>query len=87
VKQQEVRIRNLERELKAAREEICKLKTGNLSSNFMQQENSGIWEKPKHSKSGFHTFSANDAGQVQLSSKFSIMATDALEVRQQSQVC
>jgi hypothetical protein len=36
VKQQELRIRNLEKELKAAREETCKLKTGNVSSNITQ---------------------------------------------------
>jgi hypothetical protein len=72
--------------IKAAREEICKLKTRNVSSNFMQQENSGNWEKPKHSKTRFQRFSANDAGQVQLSNKFSILATDALQVGQQSQV-
>jgi hypothetical protein len=41
VKQQEDRIRHLEKELKAAREEICKLKAGNVSSNFMEQNNSG----------------------------------------------
>jgi hypothetical protein len=41
VKQQEGRIRNLEREKKAAREEICKLKAGSVSSNFMEQDNSG----------------------------------------------
>jgi hypothetical protein len=70
----------------AAREEICKLKTGNVSSNFMQQENSGNWENPKHSKSRFQMFCANDAGQVQLSNKFSILATDAFQVRQQSPV-
>jgi uncharacterized coiled-coil DUF342 family protein len=40
VKQQEVRIRQLEKELKAAREEICKLRAGNVSSNFMEQDNS-----------------------------------------------
>jgi hypothetical protein len=38
VKQQEVRIRNLEEELKAAREEMCKLKTDNVSNN-VQVEN------------------------------------------------
>jgi hypothetical protein len=69
VKQQGERIRNLEKELKAAREEICKPKTGNVSSSFMQQENSGNWEKPKLYKSRFWRFSANDAGQVQLSNK------------------
>jgi hypothetical protein len=35
VKQWEVRMRNLERKLKAAKEKICKLKRGNVSSNFM----------------------------------------------------
>lgn len=64
VKQQEVIIMNLERELKAAREEIYKLKTGIVISNFMKQENSGIWEKPKHSESRFERFSANDAVEV-----------------------
>jgi hypothetical protein len=34
VKQQEGIIRYLEKELKAAREEICKLKEGNLSRDF-----------------------------------------------------
>jgi hypothetical protein len=41
VKQQEERIRHLEKELKAAMEEICNLKAGNVSSNFMEQEKSG----------------------------------------------
>jgi hypothetical protein len=36
VKQQEERIRHVENELKLAREEICKLKAGNVSSNFME---------------------------------------------------
>jgi hypothetical protein len=45
VKQQEDRIRHLEKELKAAREEICKLKAGNVGSNFMEQDNSGNWKK------------------------------------------
>lgn len=70
---------NLERELKAATEEIYKLKTGNVS-NFMKQNNSGIWEKPKYSKSRFQRFSANDAGEVQLSNRFSILVTDSVEV-------
>jgi hypothetical protein len=41
--QQERRIRNLAKELKAARKDICKLKAGNVSSNFMEQDNSGNW--------------------------------------------
>jgi hypothetical protein len=61
VKQQEGRIRHLEKELKAAREEICKLKAGNVSSNFMEQDNSRNWEKTKNSNSRSHRFSANDA--------------------------
>jgi hypothetical protein len=40
VKQQEGRIRHLEKELKAAREKICKLRAGNVSSNFMEEDNS-----------------------------------------------
>jgi hypothetical protein len=35
VQQREKRIRHMEKELKAAREQICKLKAGNVSSNFM----------------------------------------------------
>jgi hypothetical protein len=44
VKRQD-RIRHLEHELKAAREDICKLKAGNVSSNFKEQDNSGNWKK------------------------------------------
>jgi hypothetical protein len=40
MKQQEGKITHLEKELKAAREEICKLKAGNISSNFVEQDNS-----------------------------------------------
>jgi hypothetical protein len=39
-KQQEGRIRHLGKELEAVREEIHKLKVGNVSSNFMQE----IWK-------------------------------------------
>jgi hypothetical protein len=31
----------MEKELEAAREDICKLKAGNVSSNFMVLDNSG----------------------------------------------
>jgi hypothetical protein len=40
LKQQRERIRHLEKELKAAREVICKLNVGNVSTNFMEQDNS-----------------------------------------------
>jgi hypothetical protein len=45
-------------------EEICKLKAGNVISNFMEEDNSGKWKKPKKSNSRSHRFSANDACQV-----------------------
>jgi predicted RNase H-like nuclease (RuvC/YqgF family) len=38
VKQQEERVRHLERELRAARKEIYKLEGGIVSSNFMQHD-------------------------------------------------
>jgi hypothetical protein len=67
VKQQEERNGHLEKELKAAKEEICKLKAGNVSSNFMEQDNSGSWGGGGNKyNSRSHRFSANDAYQVQL---------------------
>jgi hypothetical protein len=47
VKQQERRIMNLEKELKAAKEEICKLEAGSVNNNFMEQDISGNWEENK----------------------------------------
>jgi hypothetical protein len=81
VKQQERRIRHLEKELKAIREEICKLTAGKFSSNSMQQDNSGHLEKTKkkHSKCRCSRFSAS---QVQLNTYFIILTSDALEVGQ-----
>jgi hypothetical protein len=85
VKQQEGRIRHLEKELKVTwEEEICKLKAGNVSSNSMDQDNSGNWKKTKNPNSN-HRFPANDC-QVQLNNKFSILATDALKIGQQTPV-
>jgi hypothetical protein len=84
VKQQERRITHLAKELKAAREEICKLKAGNVNSNFLEQENSGNWGGNSNSRA--HKFSANDAGQIQLNNKFSTLATDTREVGQQTSV-
>jgi hypothetical protein len=70
VKEQEERIRHLEKELNAAREETCKVKAGNVSSNFMEQDYPGNWGKKnkqqtnKKSNSRSHRFSANDACEV-----------------------
>jgi hypothetical protein len=86
VKQQEGRIGHLERALKAAREEICKLKAVNVISNFMEQNNAGNWKKPKKFQLWVHRFTANDASQVQLKNKSCILSTDALEVGQQTPV-
>jgi hypothetical protein len=84
VKQQEGTIRHLEKEGKATREEICKLKAGNVTSMFMEQDNSGNGGADKNSNSRPRKFSANDASQVQLNNKFSILATDVFEVGQQT---
>jgi hypothetical protein len=61
VKQQEWRIRYLEKELKAAREEISRLKVVNVSSSVRKQRNSNNWITPKNSKSRCCRFSADDA--------------------------
>jgi choline kinase len=45
VKQQEGRIRHLKKELKAVRLGIFKLKTGNVTSDFMEQDNSRNWNE------------------------------------------
>jgi hypothetical protein len=50
----------------------------------MEQDNSGNWKKQKNSNSRSRRFSANDANQVQLNNKFSILAKDALGVGQQT---
>jgi hypothetical protein len=81
-----LRNRRREQELKAAREEINKLKAGNISSSFIEQDTSGHWKKPKNSKSRCYRFSANDVSNVKLSNKFSVLATDTLEAAQQSPV-
>jgi hypothetical protein len=67
VKQQEERNRQLKKELRAAREENCKLKAENVSSNFVEQDNSGIWGKGGNKyNSRSHRFSANYACQDQI---------------------
>jgi hypothetical protein len=80
VKRQEWRIRHLEQEFKAAREEISRLKAVNVSSSVRKQTNSNNWKQtnsnnwitPKNSKSRCHMFSADDAPLVQLSNRFSV---------------
>jgi hypothetical protein len=71
---------------KGSQEEICKLKAGYVSGNLIDQDNLRNWKKPKNSNSKSHRFSANDASQIQLKNKFSILATEALEVGQQTPV-
>lgn len=76
-KYQEERIRFLELELKAAREEIKFLKAGNTSSKVKDQDNSsGFWIKPKNSKSKAHRFSADDVSHIQIKNRFSVLEVD-----------
>jgi hypothetical protein len=86
VKQQEWRIRHLEQELKAAREEISRLKAVNVSSSVRKQGNSNNCITPKNYKSRCRRFSADDALLVQLSNRFSVLETDTLDVGQKSPV-
>jgi predicted RNase H-like nuclease (RuvC/YqgF family) len=86
VKQLEWRIRHLEQKLKAAREEISRLKAVNVSSRVRKQRNSNHWITPKISKSRCRRFSADDAPLVQLSNRFSLLETDTLDVGQKSPV-
>jgi hypothetical protein len=85
-KHQEGKIRHLEQELKAAREEISRLKAGNVSSGSREQGKLETWIKPKNSKSRCRGFSANDAPQVHLNNRFIVLETDTLYVGQQSPV-
>jgi hypothetical protein len=63
-KHQEGVIRHLEQELKAAREDISRLRAENVSSSIREQGKLEIWIKPKNSKSRCRRFFANDAPQV-----------------------
>jgi hypothetical protein len=77
IKYQEGRIRFLEQELKAAKEEMKFLKAGNTSSKIKDQDNSSdFWIKPKSSKSRAHGFSADDVSRIQLSNRFSVLEAD-----------
>lgn len=81
IKYQEGRIRYLELELKAARDEVNLLKNRNTSNNIKNKDNvDDIWLKPKNSKSRGRRFSADNVSHIRLSNKFSI-----LEVDQQNQ--
>lgn len=85
-KKQDERIRHLEQELEAAREEICKLKAGNISNSFLERDIFGHWKKPKNSKSRCRRFSANDVCKIKQNNKIGVLATDTLEVAQQTPV-
>ena len=77
IKYQEGRIRYLELELKAARDEVNLLKNRNMSNKIRAKDNANdIWLKPKNSKSRAHRFSAIDVSHIRLSNKFSTMETD-----------
>jgi hypothetical protein len=86
-KQQEGRIRHLEEELKAAREEICQLQAGNISSSFIEEDISGHWKEPKNSKSKCRRISANDVSQVKLSNKFGVLAQIHWNLLSKTQFC
>jgi hypothetical protein len=76
---EEEKIRYLEQELKAAKEEIHFLKAGNSSNKIKDQNNSNDlcnWTKPKNSKSRSCRFSADNVSHVQLSNRFSVLEVD-----------
>jgi hypothetical protein len=75
-KHQVGRIRHLEQELEAAREEISRLRAGNVNSSIREQRNLETWIKPKNSKSTCCRFSADDAPQVRLNNRFNVLETN-----------
>jgi hypothetical protein len=76
-KYQEGRIRYLELELKAAREEVNLFKNGNMSYKIKDKDNStDFWINPNNSKSTACRFSADDVSYIRLSNKFSILKVD-----------
>jgi hypothetical protein len=77
VKYQEGRIRYLELELQAARDEVNLLKNGNTRSQITDKDNaSDNWIKPKNSRSRARRLSADGVSYIGLSSKFSILDDD-----------
>jgi hypothetical protein len=81
IKYQAGKIRYLELELKATRDEVNMLKNINMSYKTRDKDNANdIWLRPKNSKSRARRFSADDVSHIRLSNQFSI-----LEVDQQNQ--
>jgi len=81
IKHQEGRIRYLELELRAARDEINSLKNRNTSNLVRDSDNTNdIWLKPKNPKSRARRYSAIDMSHIRLSKKFGV-----LEAHQQNQ--
>ena len=77
VKYQEGRIRYLELELQAVREEVNLLKNGNTASRITNKDNaSDNWIKPKNSRSRARRLSADDVSYIGLSNKFGILDAD-----------
>jgi len=77
VKHQEGRIRYLELELKAAKDETDILKNRYMSNKIRDNDNTNdVWFKRKNSKSRAHRFSANNMSRIRLSNKFSVLEFD-----------
>ena len=77
IKYQEGRIRYLEMELKAARDEVNLLKNRNMSNKISDKDNANDnWLKPKNSKSRARRFYADDVSHIKLCNKFSILEGD-----------
>jgi protein tyrosine/serine phosphatase len=77
IKYQEGRIRYLELELKAARNEVNLLKNGNTSNTIRDKNNANnVWLKPKNSNSRARRFSADDVSHIRVSNKFNILEAD-----------
>jgi len=77
IKHQEERIRYLELELRAARDEINSLENRNTNNLVKDNDNTNdIWLKTRNPKSRARKFSANDMSHIRLSNKFSVLEAD-----------
>jgi len=77
IKHQEARIRYLELELKAARDEVDSLINRNTSNKIRDNDNTNdVWLKPKNSKVRARTFSANGMSHIRMGNKFSVLEVD-----------
>ena len=77
IKYQKGKIRYLDLELKANRDEVNMLKNRNMSYKLSDKDNANdIWLKPKNSKSRARRFSSDDVSHIRLSNKFSILEGD-----------